>query len=345
VIAQVERVTKTGTLDPRSVAVPSVLVDAVVEAPASHHPQTYAEAYNPPTAAKSNHPRATRRMTHRCRHERLSPDGPQWSSSDAVINLGVGVPELIPAVAAEGGIDDEITQTVESGPVGGSASGGISFRTATGHEALVASTQQFDFYDGGGLDFGFLGMAQIDPDGNINVSRFGSQLPGCGGFINITQNADTVVFCGTLTTNGLELDVGNGELAIEREGRPAEVPRVRRTDHLQRRVRPRDRPASSVRHRTRSLRPSRGRAHARRDRARHRPRGRRPRSTRVYARSRRRCRRNESDLPGGAARSDRVRQLIAARGIVIFVTRVHTRSLWPLQAASGISIVNISWEK
>jgi len=219
VIAQVERVTKTGTLDPRSVAVPSVLVDAVVEAPASHHPQTYAEAYNPaysgeikPPASDSpdDAPLSARKIIARRAAMELS--------SDAVINLGVGVPELIPAVAAEGGIDDEITQTVESGPVGGSASGGISFGTATGHEALVASTQQFDFYDGGGLDFGFLGMAQIDPDGNINVSRFGSQLPGCGGFINITQNADTVVFCGTLTTNGLELDVGNGELAIEREG-------------------------------------------------------------------------------------------------------------------------------
>ncbi|QFU84885.1 acyl CoA:acetate/3-ketoacid CoA transferase [Natronorubrum aibiense] len=219
VIAQVERVTETGTLDPRSVAVPGVLVDAVVEAPASHHPQTYAEAYNPAYSGEIKPPASN------------SPDDAPLSakkiiarraamelSSDAVINLGVGVPELIPAVAAEGGIDDEITQTVESGPVGGSASGGISFGTATGHEALVASTQQFDFYDGGGLDFGFLGMAQVDPAGNINVSRFGSQLPGCGGFINITQNAETVVFCGTLTTKGLEIDVGDGELAIEREG-------------------------------------------------------------------------------------------------------------------------------
>lgn len=219
VIAQVERTTETGTLDPRSVAVPGVLVDAVVEAPASHHPQTYAEPYNPaysgeikPPASDSpdDAPLSARKIIARRAAMELS--------SDAVINLGVGVPELIPAVAAEGGIDDEITQTVESGPVGGSASGGISFGTATGHEALVASTQQFDFYDGGGLDFGFLGMAQADPAGNINVSRFGSQLPGCGGFINITQNAETVVFCGTLTTNGLELDVGDGELTIEREG-------------------------------------------------------------------------------------------------------------------------------
>ncbi|MDQ2051795.1 CoA-transferase [Natronolimnohabitans sp. A-GB9] len=223
VLVQVERVTEAGTLDPKDVAIPGVLVDAVVEAPSSHHPQTYAESYNPaysgevrPPAAGADgddgddEPLGVRKIIARRAAMELEPD--------SVINLGVGVPEHVPVVAAEGNIDDEITQTVESGPIGGSASGGISFGTATGYEALVSSTQQFDFYDGGGLDVGFLGMAQVDGDGNINVSRFGSQLPGCGGFINITQNADTVVFCGTLTTNGLEVTAGDGELEIEREG-------------------------------------------------------------------------------------------------------------------------------
>lgn len=221
VVVQVERVTETGTLDPKAVTIPGVLVDAVVEAPASHHPQTYAEAYNPAYSGEIRPPTDDasggaddsldeRTIIARRAAMELAPD--------SVINLGVGVPERIPAVAAAGGVADEITQTVESGPIGGSASGGISFGTATGHEALVSSTQQFDFYDGGGLDVGFLGMAQIDGEGNVNVSRFGSQLPGCGGFINITQNAEAVVFCGTLTIGGLEVSAGDGELAIEREG-------------------------------------------------------------------------------------------------------------------------------
>jgi propionate CoA-transferase len=219
VIAQVERVTESGTLTARDVAVPGVLVDSVVEAPPSHHRQTYAEDSDPAYSGEIKRPADddaerlpldARTIIARRAAMELEPD--------SVINLGVGVPELVPVVATEGGVDDEITQTVESGPVGGAASGGISFGTAVNHEALVSSTQQFDFYDGGGLDMGFLGMAQADATGNINVSRFGSQLPGCGGFINITQNAETVVFCGTLTTGGLEVETGDGELSIEREG-------------------------------------------------------------------------------------------------------------------------------
>ncbi|ELY92153.1 acyl CoA:acetate/3-ketoacid CoA transferase [Natrinema altunense] len=219
VIAQVERVTESGTLTARDVAVPGVLVDSVVEAPPSHHQQTYAEAYNPAYSGEIKRPSDDQR-------EPLPLDArtiiarraAMELETDSVINLGVGVPELVPAVAADGGVADEITQTVESGPIGGAASGGISFGTAVNHQALVSSPQQFDFYDGGGLDIGFLGMAQADAAGNINVSRFGSQLPGCGGFINITQNADKVVFCGTLTTDGLEIATGDGTLAIECEG-------------------------------------------------------------------------------------------------------------------------------
>ena len=220
VIAQVERVTESGSLSSRDVDIPGVVVDRVVEAPASHHKQTYGEEYSgafsgevrvPSDDGDDDGPPLTERTV-------IARRAAMELVPDAVVNLGVGVPETIPAVASEGNISDEITQTVEAGPIGGSPSGGISFGTAVNHEALVTSPEQFDFYDGGGLDIGYLGMAQVDSCGNINVSRFGAQLPGCGGFINITQNAEKVVFCGTLTTDNLDVDIGDGTLDIVSEG-------------------------------------------------------------------------------------------------------------------------------
>jgi len=219
VIAQVERVTESGTLRPRDVDIPGVVVDTVVEAPASHHKQTYGEAYSGalggeirvPVDDDADRPPLTERTV-------IARRAAMELVPNAVLNLGVGVPETIPRVAEEGNISDEIIQTVESGPIGGSPSGGISFGTARNHQALVTSPEQFDFYDGGGLDIGYLGMAQVDKAGNINVSRFGSQLPGCGGFINITQNAEKVVFCGTFTNGGLDVDIGDGTLDIVSEG-------------------------------------------------------------------------------------------------------------------------------
>ena len=219
VIAQVERIVERIT-DPKSVRVPGALVDLIVVAEPVQHAQTFGEQFNEAyvTAANGHSTLAPLPFSER---KIIGRRALMEIRRGEIVNLGIGLPEAVAAVAAETGRLDEFTLTVESGPIGGVPASGLSFGCSDFPEAIVDQPSQFDWYDGGGLDIAVLGAVEVDAEGSVNVTSFAGRFAGVGGFINIAQNARRLVFCCTFRAGDLEVGVRDNTLRIVREGRHA----------------------------------------------------------------------------------------------------------------------------
>lgn len=222
VICQVKKVVKAGTISPKEVVVPGVLVDAVVvcEEPEENHRQTSSWYYDPaysgqawaPESKTEPIPLNVRKVIGRRAMMELEPD--------VVINVGTGIPnDVIGAIIAEENISDDVTITVESGIYGGVPAGGIDFGISRNAQALIPHDRQFEYYNGAGIDFTFMGAGEMDQEGNVNATRMGDKAPGAGGFIDITARAKNVIFCSTFTGKGLKVEFDENGLRIVEEGK------------------------------------------------------------------------------------------------------------------------------
>ena len=219
VIAQVDQIVKRGTIPAKEVLIHGFMVDYLVEGRPEYSHQSFAnDRFRPEIAGLAQIPTeevpplamGPRKICCRRAVMELRPD--------SLINLGIGMPGGIGSVAAEEGLSDLFTVSVECGPIGGIPLGGMEFGASVNPEAMYRMSDTLQLYDGGALDMAVLGFAEVDRYGNVNASSFHGRMVGPGGFIDITQNAQKLCFIGTFTAGKQDVGLRDNGLVIHTQG-------------------------------------------------------------------------------------------------------------------------------
>ena len=219
VIAQVEKIVARNTLNPQDVKVHGVMVDYIVQGCKEHTYQSFtSNEYHPEWSGEIRVPLSEVKPTPLSERKIIGRRAAFEVRPGMLVNLGIGIPDQVAVVAAEEGFASDLTLSIESGILGGVPLPGLDTGGSVNASAMYKQSDIFDVYDGGGIDLTCLGAAQIDPMGNVNVSKFSGRVVGPGGFINISQNAKTVCFCGTFTAGKLQLEIKDGQLNIIQDG-------------------------------------------------------------------------------------------------------------------------------
>ena len=219
VIVQVEDIVPADSLPPREVRIHKSLVDIVVKADPEYRIMSYGSPeYRPELTGEVRAPQGSLAPMEMGIRKIIARRGAMELKPGSIINLGIGIPSGVGSVADEEGLADGLTMSLESGPVGGVPLEGLDFAASANPEQIASIPDTFDLYDGGWLDMTCLGAAEIDREGNVNVSRFGTRCTGPGGFINISQNTPKVCFMFAFTPGKPAVETGDGSLRILEDG-------------------------------------------------------------------------------------------------------------------------------
>ena len=225
VIVQVDRLVDTPSR-PRNAIIPGCLVDAIVVV----EPETRNEAYTALTGSfeipyeewNTWSERLDSVLVKQSKNNTVANIIGKRASKelrvDDIVNIGIGIPEMVSRFARKSGMLDMVTLTVESGGIGGFPVSGEAFGAMIGAASVYDMANQFDLYDNGGLDVCFMGALEVDKEGNVNAHRGPGAFAGIGGFANITSKTPTVVFCFSFTAKGLEVSQTKGIVTVEKEG-------------------------------------------------------------------------------------------------------------------------------
>lgn len=222
VMFQVKHKVKNGTLSAKSVQVPAHFVDYIVQTKEAKENHRISKSYFEDESISGQKKRSveTSSALPLTIRKVIGRRAVCELKNEKTINAGVGIPgDTIVKLLHEEKMADDILSTIESGVYGGVAQGGPDFGLSQNAEAIIDHASQFDFYNGAGVDTTFMGVAEIDAGGNVNVSKMKNRVVGCGGFIDITQNSKKVIFCTTFTAGGLEAEINENGLSIMKEGK------------------------------------------------------------------------------------------------------------------------------
>jgi propionate CoA-transferase len=224
VIVQVKRTVGNGALLARSVRLPGALTDAIVVSPTQSQSHAKEILFGLSGCERANSDVESLGLAPSSIERRIiGTRAAVELRDDAIVSFGFGMPDEVAAIAAHDGRLARCYQTLDHGHYGGKPLKGDLFGFVRNGDALIDSPSQFDFYSGGGVDVAFLGFGQFDRAGNVNVSRLQGTIVGPGGFIDISQGARKVVFCGTFEAKGLRLELAHGRVTITQPGAIAKL--------------------------------------------------------------------------------------------------------------------------